>query len=430
MTICFALLGIDDDALALAGRLIAAKHRLVCAAGLDSEQMRRVHELAPTARPLPGWEELLHEKGVDRVLLASGGLPANARVDALRKLAQAGVPVVTLHPVCEAINAFEIEMIQADTGCPLTACFPGLHTPALLHARNWVFHSAQSPVGPIEQVAVERTVTDRTDENIRRCLARDAEWVRQLAGRIRRVSGITQERKGALANLSAQMVSQDGIVIRWTVLPGSDDRVRMRLIGAADSVSAVMTESEIHSEPPEALPASDPWEGATVAVESLGSQPLTPTWPELSHSLEVAETIERSAARGKTLELLDEPHTEESTFKGMMAVGGCGLMLLTFVLMLAWSIFEGVRFPYARNEYEKQRRLAAEQAKSGTRPQAVGGRSRTGATAEPRPGWPLWLRIWPVYPFAIFLLLQLFSLVFQQKPARGRADPPPPDCDD
>ena len=80
-----------------------------------------------------------------------------------------------------------------------------------------------------------------------------------------------------------------------------------------------------------------------------------------------------------------------------MAVGGCGLLLLTLVILIIGSVVEGLQLPRRRPVPE-----AAENAVEESYTE----------TPAAEPGYPLWLRLWPVYPFALFLLLQLLRLVY------------------
>ena len=80
-----------------------------------------------------------------------------------------------------------------------------------------------------------------------------------------------------------------------------------------------------------------------------------------------------------------------------MAVGGCGLLLLTLMILIIGSVLEGLQLPRHRPILDAAKNFAEGAAAETT-------------TADP--GYPLWLRLWPVYPFGLFLLLQLFRLVY------------------
>jgi len=94
------------------------------------------------------------------------------------------------------------------------------------------------------------------------------------------------------------------------------------------------------------------WNPAAASLDELaralvGEQP-SPDWVDAARSVELAETIDRSLRKGRTIELYFEEYTEESTFKGTMASIGCGLLLLGMFVMGAVAIAEQVGVPYTR----------------------------------------------------------------------------------
>ena len=104
-------------------------------------------------------------------------------------------------------------------------------------------------------------------------------------------------------------------------------------------------------------------------------------WLAACRDQEAAEAVDRSLARGRTIELFNEEHTEEESFKGVMAMGGCLLLVMALGVLFIAVVVEGLRLPM-----------------------------RT---------WPLW-RLWPFYllvPIVAFLLLQLLQLAV--KPRAG-----------
>jgi myo-inositol 2-dehydrogenase/D-chiro-inositol 1-dehydrogenase len=105
-------------------------------------------------------------------------------------------------------------------------------------------------------------------------------------------------------------------------------------------------------------------------------------WDEACRALEIEEAIERSSRRGRTIDLHHEQVSEEETFKGMMAVGGCAMLVWVLSMLLMAGLVEGLQLPL-RNTI-------------------------------------VW-RLWPlalILPLALFLLLQLLRLVFERPPRR------------
>ncbi len=66
-------------------------------------------------------------------------------------------------------------------------------------------------------------------------------------------------------------------------------------------------------------------------------------WQAACRVLELEEAIERSARRGRAIDLHHERVTERETFKSIMAAGGCLLLLWVLMLLVAASVIEGLR---------------------------------------------------------------------------------------
>jgi hypothetical protein len=250
---------------------------------------------------------------------------------------------------------------------------------------------------------VEREQTDRSREAVLVQLARDAALLRQLVGTIQTVSasgppatvgrdplGPKPKELPSLANLSVHFGSEDGITARWSIAPALDqDQGRLTVI--AERGKAVLT-----------MPKSGDWSlqmpGEPAMIEASSSEAeAEEAFSRLSHALstddfyddevwlaacrdqEAAEAVDRSLARGRRIELFNEEHTEEESFKGVMAMGGCLLLLAALGVLFIAVIVEGLQLPM-----------------------------RT---------WPLW-RLWPFYllaPIAAFLLLQLLQLAVKRE---------------
>jgi myo-inositol 2-dehydrogenase/D-chiro-inositol 1-dehydrogenase len=143
--------------------------------------------------------------------------------------------------------------------------------------------------------------------------------------------------------LSVQMSGAGSTLARWSVVPVlRDEGAKLTVIAGRDQAVLQMfagdlpwrldcsTAGEASQETfADWQPAEAVWERFEQAVTSGASWP---SWNEASRDLELADAVERSVKKGRTVDLHFEDHTEHSTFKGMMAAGGC------LVLMLALGV--------------------------------------------------------------------------------------------
>ena len=133
----FVLLGAGDDALDLANVILAdSKHRLVAALEVPTD-VAEVLSAECDLVAFDSWESLLDESFTDVVIVGETE-STDRRAEQLRKLTQASVPMVVVHPGCESIVGYELEMIRSDTDCPLVPYCPGMSHPVLVGLRQLV----------------------------------------------------------------------------------------------------------------------------------------------------------------------------------------------------------------------------------------------------------------------------------------------------
>ena len=202
-------------------------------------------------------------------------------------------------------------------------------------------------------------LSDRT--NVMRAFALDVFWLRYILGQIDRINaiGVDALSQQDWSHLSVQMVGGDGIVARWAQLPsGTGQLSRLELVGQEGMAVAELANDPANWRLRIASPTVQeielaPWIGpngvvsrvwhATVACDAKAQQRIVDDWETACRAVELAESVEQSCRRGKTIELFQEEHTEEATFKSVMAAGGCLLLLLMLVFMIGLQVVSTVR---------------------------------------------------------------------------------------
>ena len=155
------------------------------------------------------------------------------------------------------------------------------------------------------------------------------------------------------------------------------------------------------------LHAEDKQEQIPLPRASLPSKILGPLlepqggddrWYRAVRTTEFSETIPYCLRRGRTVDIPVEPPSENRSFKGAMSIASCGILLAILGLLFAFAIFEGFLFPARYTEYRLQQQQT----------------DVNQSDAEPKRSW--FLRIWPVYPILLFLLLQFLLVLARKKP--------------
>jgi hypothetical protein len=261
----------------------------------------------------------------------------------------------------------------------------------------------QSPIGKVEQIIFEREQIDRARPAVLAQLALDVSLLRSLLGEIRSVSatgpvpalgrdplGPKPKELPSLANLCVHLGGAWEPSVRWSIAPAADaedEGAEMTLVGERGKArlsmpSACAWTAEVHGASWKIDRANDSSvpAGLLTQLKKIIEQPESASdqWLSACRDQEVAEAVDRSLARGRTIELFGEGHTEEDSFKGVMAVGGCLLLMMALGVVFVATVVEGLRLPMR--------------------------------------DWLVW-KYWPIYllvPVVVFLLLQFLQLAIKR----------------
>jgi hypothetical protein len=302
------------------------------------------------------WTALLDEKFCAAVLVAADGWTA-ARAEAVRALVQAGRTLVLSQPLeLSMLWAFELDMIARDSGARLLPCLPDRLHPsvATLKAAVEAAAAGAGPLGPIESIRLERALSERCRDAVLAALARDVDLVRVLVGDPQRVTTLgTGDLDSAWATLAVGLTGPAQVPVRWQVAAGPPCGLRIRLEHATGSLDVFAPEGPETWTASPPLPPPGPFDRGAAMLDHLElvlagrrsdpSVPVPPaTWPDAARALEIAETVPRSLAKGRAVDLHHEEFSELGTFKGTMASLGCGIVLLALVVVVIATLVAGI----------------------------------------------------------------------------------------
>jgi myo-inositol 2-dehydrogenase/D-chiro-inositol 1-dehydrogenase len=228
--------------------------------------------------------------------------------------------------------------------------------PARLHPfatqlQNLIKAPHQSTPGEIDQIVFERSLDERTRDNVLDHFARDVDLLQYVGGDVNQLGAMGSPglnpsgELSAYNNLAVQMAGQHGRIVRWSISPAQE------LVGARLTVSGSAGRATV-SMPPE----PDPWrleikfQGESKVFESADWNPHAASldelraairmrqpsrWPDAARAIELAETIDRSLAKGRTINLHQQEFSDVSTFKGLMTSVGCALLIGSLLVAVA-----------------------------------------------------------------------------------------------
>jgi myo-inositol 2-dehydrogenase/D-chiro-inositol 1-dehydrogenase len=289
----------------------------------------------------------------DAVLVARDSSNDESRLEQLRKLVQAGVPMLLAHPLHNSMLAYyELDMIRRESGCLMLPFLPARMNPLAHQLAELVHNPSASPLGHVDQIALERAMADRSKVAVCSQFAHDVDLLRFLGGEVTRLGAMGSP--GATAagdflaynNLGVQMAGGDNRLLRWSVGP-IDEFSGGKLTATGPHGKAIlwMPEGlapwrlEIRSGPDSSVVDAEAWNTYLDALDelraALSSCETRSRWPDAARAVELTETLERSLKKGRTIELHQEQFSDASTFKGTMTSVGCALLLAALLLMVA-----------------------------------------------------------------------------------------------
>jgi predicted dehydrogenase len=339
-----ALLGIDAASLALVQAARGRGHCLVWAHDLAGREAE-VRALAPDVTLSPHWESLLGGAIAQAVIVAPRD--DDERAEQLRKLAAERVPLLVCHPVhSSTLLHLELDMIRRDVGGIILPYVASRWQPAVTRVHELL---ADGKLGGLEQIVCERFLPSRTRPAVLRTFMEDAALVRRFLGEVTKVGAMASAAgEAGFANLGVQLSGPSGVLARWSVAPAGDQAgAVLSIVGSQGKATLRMPEGDSAQqdswrvEETSGNPTTERIDGtaapaaAIAALEQAlaGSTPPD-DWEDAVRAAQLTEAVERSLRRGRVISLEFDEHTEEGTFKGVMATLGCGLLLLAPVVSL------------------------------------------------------------------------------------------------
>jgi len=329
-----------------------------------AEARRRGARLVEIAEPTAGmaapeqagWQRLLDEATCDAVLVGSTGWNAE-RAEAVRMLVQAGRTLLLAHPLEPSMLwAFELDMIRRDSGAVLIPYLPDRLHPFVSRLKTAIEAGlgGTEPLGELESVKFERQMADRTKPRVLAALARDADLIRGLTGDPARLGTLgASDPDSAWSTLAVGFTGPNHAPVRWQVTPGSAGGLTITLQYARGTMQVTAPDDDgpwTWAGPPAATgPANRAASMLDELLRSIRRSPppdtsLIPpaTWSDAARAIELADTVPRSLAKGRAVDLHQEEFSELGTFRGTMASLGCGLVLLGLLVLLVATLVGGI----------------------------------------------------------------------------------------
>jgi hypothetical protein len=335
-----ALLGTDDDVLALAAAALAGGHTITWLGDVRPQDAAPLAQLVPGVTPEADWEALLGQGIAEAVVVGHGTADDALRAEQLKRLVTDAVPLLVVHPAGSSVlTYYELDMGRREIHSVLRHYNPMIGSPSAVELAAWA-QSGSGEIGTVHQIVCQRFANDCGRDALLPHLARDAELLRSIAGEVRTASAVgPQPADASYASLQTQMTTAGSATVRWSATPtgAPSSHAELTLIGERGTKSI-------------RLPAAD-WSSARAAIEGLAAAvPANGTarseavsnWHHATAAMEIVDAILLSLEKGRTIEVHPQRLTHELAFRGTMSAFGCGLLVLAFLVLVAVGVLGGM----------------------------------------------------------------------------------------
>lgn len=320
-------------------------HEVVLAATVSPETSARLRSLVGV-KLTNQWEDLLIARDVDAILVG-GSEPAV--LEAIKQLASAGQSLLFVPTAAQGSTfIYELSLIRDDNRVKLFPAIVHRFDRALVKLRTQLLDGS---LGKIQMLQFERqlhgvlTMSALSLAAVETAALPDLDLLRWLSGDYDQVTALrTGATSDALLTQTITLAGRGLPEATWNVMASKEDAScrltvhaeRGRLLLEHDAVAGewVLTDpdgAQVEGDRRLAV------RGLLDEFEASLSRDTTPIeWSELVKAFETLDATRRSVMRRRTIELHFEPLSERAIFKTQMTAIGCGVLIGTFLLTLAY----------------------------------------------------------------------------------------------
>ncbi len=306
---------------------------------------------------LPGGNDLdaaLALAGLDAVIC--GGAPA-LRAEGLRRAASTGMKAVALHPPGpNADPYYQVALSRQENGAIVVPDLPARLHPAMDLLAKAVADGLAAGRESV-MVSYEVTVGSADGDLLGQILPRMIDPVRALIGEVQAVTATgVPPGEHPTSRLTVHLRGERGIPAEIAISVGPVESARLSVASADRRTSLIhdmafsgpgrlVRQSAAEGETSVEIGS---WDAATAILrvldEAHADHEPSPGLTDGTRAMEVAEAAARSLRRGRTIDLHYEEMSEVGNFKSVMTSMGCGLILLTMVLLFVAAAADGLGF--------------------------------------------------------------------------------------
>lgn len=343
-----AWLGDSRDALAVARALVELELADLVAAAECGDLAGELLPLAPGLRLENDWEALLTRGGFEVVVVAGDSDPV---LEGARQLARGGARLLVWVGGAATRLFSELTLLDAESPGRLHPLLPQRHLPLLSVLADEL---AGQKLGGLLTVQFARTDPGPALDaaTLDRDFLHDVDVLRWLLGRFEQLTAFRHtDLSGRIIQATTTLGGPKLPPVSWQVSPGAATGWRLTLAGELGRAVVEANDRELtlqrDSRDVETWPTP---QAEAQAIRQTVREALAPplvegqppgrrtTWDDLLRGVELVAATRESLRRRRTIDVLFEAPSERNLFKSHMTAAGCGLLLVTPVLVVLYLL--------------------------------------------------------------------------------------------
>lgn len=343
-----AWLGDSRDALGIARALVDGNLGELVAAAECGDLAGDLLQLSPGLRLENDWEALLTRGEFDAVLVAGD---SDAVLEGARQLARGGARLLVWVGGSATRLFSELTLLDAESPGRLHPLLPLRHLPVLSPLADEL---ASRKLGGLLSVQWTRTQPGISHDPaiLDRDFLHDVDLLRSLLGRFEQLTAFRHaEPSGRILQATTTLAGANLPPVVWQVVPGNEAGWKLALAGELGRMVVESNDRELtlyrDGHQIESWPRP---QAEAHALRQTMSDALAPplaegpgpgrrtTWDDLLRGVELLAATQESLRRRRTIDVLFEAPSERNLFKSHMTAAGCGLLLITPVLVVLYLL--------------------------------------------------------------------------------------------
>ena len=350
-----AWLGDSRDALAVARALVDGNLGDLVAAAECGDCAGDLLQVSPGLRLENDWESLLTRGGFEAVVVAGDSDPV---LEGARQLARGGARLWVWVGGSATRLFSELTLLDAESPGRLHPLLPQRHLPGL---SSLAADLAARKLGSLLSVQFARTRPEPSLDaaTLDRDFLHDVDLLRSLLGRFEQLTAFRHaDPSGRILQATTTLGGPNLPPVSWQVMPGGEPGWRLTVAGELGRVvmeahdreltrlhdgAVVETwprpQAEAHALLQTVRDALAPPLAEAPLASAAGKQAGHRTnWDDLLRGVELVAATRESLRRRRTIDVLFEAPSERNLFKSHMTAAGCGLLLVTPVLVVLYLL--------------------------------------------------------------------------------------------